>query len=263
LQDKEFAQFQRLLLDMTGIHLAPAKKVMLAGRLNRRIRAHNLASYGDYFKLLLQRQDELQLAVDLLTTNETYFFREPRHFEFLKDRILPLRPRGQPFRVWSAACSSGEEPYSVAMLLADQLGQSGWEILASDISAQMLERAERAIYPLNRASLLPPPYKRQYCLKGIGEQEGMLLVDQCLRQRVRFRQINLNSALPGDLGRFDLVLLRNVMIYFQMETKRQVVQRIAQQLKPGGYLFIGHSESLHGIDSSLQLVQPAVYRKPA
>lgn len=264
LNDQEFAKFQRLLFDIAGIHLAPTKKMMLVGRLGRRIRAHNLASFSDYFQLLQQRKDELQIAVDLLTTNETYFFREPKHFEFLKESILPLHPLGQSFRVWSAACSSGEEPYSLAMLLADQLGvTASWEVLASDISTQVLEKARRAIYPLNRAELIPPAYKRQYCLRGIGEQEGMLQVDQALRQRVQFRQVNLNSALPSGLGSFELILLRNVMIYFQLETKREVVQRIVQQLKPGGYLFIGHSESLHGIESGLRLVQPSIYRKPA
>lgn len=264
LNDQEFVLFQRLLFDIAGIHLAPAKKVMLAGRLGRRIRAHNLASYGEYYKLLEQEQDELQIAVDLLTTNETYFFREPKHFDFLREQILPEHPRGQPFRVWSAACSSGEEPYSLAMLLQDRLGPSAnWEVLASDISTQVLAQAQRGIYPMSRAALLPLTYKHQYCLKGVGEQDGMLLVDKAVRQRVQFRQINLNQPLPGGLGSFDLLLLRNVMIYFQLETKREVVQRIVEQLKPGGYLFIGHSESLHGINSELRLVQPAIYRKPA
>jgi len=264
ISDQEFALFQRLLSDIAGIHLAPAKKVMLAGRLSRRIRARNVASYADYFKLLERERDELQVAVDLLTTNETYFFREPKHFDFLKTEILPQHPRHRPFRVWSAACSSGEEPYSVAMLLMDQLGPgASWEVLASDLSTKVLEQAERAVYPLQRTNLLPLEYKRRYCLKGVGEHEGMLLVDKAIRQRVRFRQVNLNHPLPAGLGSFDLILLRNVMIYFQMDTKREVVQRVIQQLKPGGYLFIGHSESLHGINSSLRLVQPAIYRKPA
>lgn len=262
LDDQEFALFQRLLSDIAGIHLAPAKKVMLAGRLGRRVRARNLSSYGDYYKLLEQERDELQVAVDLLTTNETYFFREPKHFDFLRDNILPQHRRGQPFRVWSAACSSGEEPYSLAMLLLDRLGSSTWEVLASDLSTKVLAKAQRGIYPMHRATLLPPEYKRKYCLKGIGEQDGMLLVDQAVRQRVQFRQVNLNHPLPSGLGSFDLIVLRNVMIYFQMDTKREVVRRIVEQLKPGGYLFIGHSESLHGIDSSLKLVQPAIYRKP-
>jgi chemotaxis protein methyltransferase CheR len=264
LSDQEFAQFQELLFDIAGIYLAPAKKIMLAGRLQRRIRLHKLHSFGDYFQLLQQRKEELQVAVDLLTTNETYFFREPRHFEFLEKSILPSHPQGQPFRIWSAASSSGEEAYSLAMLMADRLGAScSWEVLASDISMQVLEKAQRGIYPLRRAELIPLAYKQRYCLRGVDEQEGMLLVNQALRQRVRFRQVNLNNTLPNDLGVFDLILLRNVMIYFQLETKREVVRRIVKQLKPGAYLFIGHSESLHGFEGGLQLVQPSVYRKPA
>src|SRR5690606_31256449 len=128
-----------MLFDITGIHLAPAKKGMVVGRLGRRLRAHRLKSYSDDFRLLQPRKDELQVAVDLLTTHETSFFREPRHFEFLSRTILAERRRG-PLRVWSAACSSGEEPYSVAMLLADKLGWTGWEVLGSDISTRVLER---------------------------------------------------------------------------------------------------------------------------
>lgn len=263
LTEKEFAQFQRMLCEVAGIHLAPAKKLMLAGRLGRRVRDLGLASFGDYFQLLQQRKDERQLAVDLLTTNETYFFREPKHFEFLQEQILPGHPRGRPFRVWSAACSSGEEPYSLAMLLDDRLGDAGWEVLASDISTQVLDKARRGLYGVNRIELMPAEYRRRYCLRGIGAQEGLLLLQQSLRSRVQFRQINLNAALPGGLGNFDLILLRNVMIYFQQETRRQVVQRIVQQLRPGGYLFVGHSESLNGIAAGLQPVRPSVYRRAA
>lgn len=261
LNDQEFAQFQRLIFDIAGIHLAPAKKVMVAGRLGRRIRAHNLTSFGDYFRLIQQREDERQLAVDLLTTNETYFFREPKHFEFLRGRILPGLRRGEPLRVWSAACSSGEEPYSIAMLLAAELGMSGWELLASDISTQVLAKARGGLYPMSRTELIPRDYLQRFCLKGVGEQAGMLLVDKPLRERVGFRQLNLNNTLPS-LPPFDLVWLRNVMIYFQLDTKREVVRRVAQQLKPGGYLFIGHSESLNGLDVGLELVQPSIYRRP-
>lgn len=261
LSDQDFARFQRMLFDITGIHLAPAKKMMVVGRLGRRLRAHRLESFADYFRLLQQRKDELQVAVDLLTTNETYFFREPRHFEFLSETVLAGRRRGT-LRVWSAACSSGEEPYSIAMVLADKLGWTGWEVFGSDISTRMLERARAGIYPAHRAELIPPDYLRRFCLKGQGEHEGMLQIERRLRDKVQFRQLNLNARLP-ELGLFDLVLLRNVMIYFQVETKREVVRRVASTLRPGGYLFIGHSESLNGLDSGLEMVRPAVYRRPA
>lgn len=262
LTDQEFFQFQRLLSDIAGIHLAPAKKVMLAGRLGRRVRATGLGSFGEYFRFLQRQKDELQVAVDLLTTNETYFFREPKHFDFLQRQILTAHPRNRPFRAWSAACSSGEEPYSLAMMLDDRLGSADWEVLASDISTKVLDAAQRGLYSMNRSELMPAPYRRRYCLKGVGAQAGMLLLEESLRRRVQFRQINLNTTLPSTLGSFDLVMLRNVMIYFQQETKRQVVQRIAGQLRPGGYLFIGHSESLYGISGDLIQVQPSIYRKP-
>lgn len=262
LSDQDFTRFQRLLFDIAGIHLAPAKKVMVVGRLGQRLRAHSLQCFSEYFQLLQRRQDELQVAVDLLTTNETYFFREPRHFEFLREHLLagPWRPGS--LRIWSAACSSGEEPYSVAMLLADRLGESGWEVLASDLSTRVLERARSGVYPMHRAGLIPEDYLRRFCLKGMGEEEGTLLVERSLRDRVRFRQINLNAPLP-QLGAFDLVLLRNVLIYFPVETKREVVRRVAATLKPGGYLFVGHSESLNGLSSGLEQVRPAIYRRPA
>lgn len=265
LHDREFRELSGLMLDIAGVYLAPAKRNMVAGRLVKRLRARQLSSWRDYCSLIRSPAEghELQRAVDLLTTNETYFFREPRHFQFLEQEILPGRRRGGPFRVWSAACSSGEEPYSIAMTLADQLGErEGWEVVGSDISATVLERARTGIYPLARSDLMPSLYKHRFCRKGVGEQEGKFLVGRQLRDRVTFGQINLNEPLPGSLGRFDLILLRNVMIYFPVETKRDVVARVTRQLQPGGYLLIGHSESLHGFQAGLELVRPSIYRNP-
>lgn len=263
LLDSEFSLFQDLLYRKAGISLSPAKKALVCGRLAKRIKHHQLDSYSDYFRLLTAGREpqELQIAVDLLTTNETYFFREPKHFEFLRSRILPARRPGSAFRVWSAACSSGEEPYSIAMLLADCLGNSPWEIVASDISTRILERARSAQYALERADHIPEPYLRAHCLKGIGRQEGTFMIDRQLRGKVSFMQVNLNEQLPR-LGEFDVVFLRNVMIYFDMETKRKVVQRLMAAIKPGGHLLIGHSESLNGVNEVLQQVAPSVYRRP-
>jgi chemotaxis protein methyltransferase CheR len=161
--------------------------------------------------------------------------------------------------VWSAACSSGEEVYSLAMLLDDELGDA-WDILGSDISTRMLKRAQSGHYPLERTQHIPPAYLKRYCLRGFGAHEGTLLVDRKLRARVRFAHINLNETLPL-IGTFDVVLLRNVMIYFNAETKREVVARVLGQLVPGGTLFIGHSESLNDISDAVQAVAPSVYRK--
>lgn len=262
LSDSEFGEFQQLLQQVAGIHLSPAKKALVCGRLAKRLKHYSLSTYHDYFRLLTSGQEpaELQTALDLLTTNETYFFREPKHFEFLQQHILPERRPGSPFRVWSAACSSGEEPFTLAMVLSDQLGEAQWEITASDISSRVLERARSGLYAMERASHIPQDYLKSYCLKGVGSQEGRFLLDKRLRSRVNFQQINLNEALP-QLGAFDVVFLRNVMIYFNSDTKARVVERIAATLKPGGYLIIGHSESLNGVTDVLKSVRPSVYRK--
>ena len=261
LKDDEFAQFQQMIHKIAGISMSPAKKALVAGRLAKRLKHHGLERYGDYFQLLSKHREELQVAVDLLTTNETYFFREPKHFDFLRDHILPRHPRERGFRVWSAACSTGEEPYTLAMVLADQLGDANWEVFGSDISTQVLEKARLGRYPMERARGIPTATLRAHCLKGVGSMEGRILVDPALRKRVHLARINLNEPLP-DVGEFDAIFLRNVMIYFQAETKRQVVARLLAKLRRGGTFFVGHSESLNGLADGLQSLAPSVYRKP-
>ncbi|KQU81235.1 MULTISPECIES: protein-glutamate O-methyltransferase CheR [unclassified Rhizobacter] len=263
ISDNEFGLFQRFIYDAAGITLSSAKKALVCGRLAKRLQACNLGSYAEYFKLLSSGQNgaEVQTAVDLLTTNETYFFREPRHFELLREAALPASKKAQPFRVWSAASSTGEEAYSIAMVLADTLGDAAWEVMGSDISTRVLQRARQAHYPMERCRQIPQAYLKRFCLKGIDEQQGTLLVDRSLRGRVQFMQVNLNTALPR-LAAFDVIFLRNVMIYFNGDTKRQVVARIIEQLKPGGFFCIGHSESLNDISTALHQVAPSIYRKP-
>ena len=262
ISDHEFSQFQQLIYQLAGIHLSPAKKALVSGRLAKRLSQHRLGSYGEYFRLLTGSRDsaELQIAVDLLTTNETYFFREPKHFDFLRNQIVSGHRPGRPFRVWSAACSSGEEPYSIAMVLSDILGDAQWEVVASDISTRVLEKARRGHYSMERASGISREHLSRYCLKGIGSQQGTLLVERGLRSRVSFKQVNLNQPLPT-MGEFDLIFLRNVMIYFDLETKRQVVRRMLPLLRSGGHFVIGHSESLNGVTDELKSVVPSVYRK--
>ena len=262
ISDAEFVRFKTLAKSIAGIHLSDAKKALVCGRLSRRLTHYGLDSYGEYFKLIEAGREpgELQTALDLLTTNETYFFREPKHFDFLRQRILPERRPGAPFRIWSAASSSGEEPYTLAMILADVLGESPWEIVASDLSTRVLERAQRGVYPMERAHNIPQQYLKSYCLKGVGAQAGNFVIDRRLRARVRFLQVNLNQTLPA-LGEFDVVFLRNVMIYFDLATKRQVVSRILSLLKPGGWLMVGHSESLNGVTDDVRATAPSIYRK--
>lgn len=203
---------------------------------------------------------ERQIAVDLLTTNETYFFREPKHFSFLEKEILPKWKRGKPLRLWSAASSTGEEAYSIAMLLDDMLGNKPWEIFGSDISSRVLQKARQGHYVQNRIDGIPQEFLRKYCLKGTGEHEGTLLIDKQIRQRVTFEPVNLKGPL-GDVGMFDIIFLRNVLIYFDLETKRKIIKQLTEKLHPRGYLFIGHSESLKGIHDGLETVIPTVYRK--
>ena len=264
LTEHEFTQIQTLLYDIAGINLSPAKKALVTGRLARRLQHYGLSSYSEYFQLLqnAQTRPELQVAIDLLTTNETYFFREPKHFDLLRDTIVPqLLPLSRPLRIWSGACSSGEEVYSIAMVLAETLGDRPWEIIGSDISTRMLERARSGHYPLERAEDIPQHYLSRYCLRGVGSQDGTFLIERALRSRVQIQQINLNTTLPR-LGDFDVIFLRNVMIYFDQPTKRQVVSRMLPLLRSGGYFLVSHSESLNGVTNALKLVSPSVYRKP-
>lgn len=264
ITDAEFARFQALIYKIAGISLSDAKKVLLTGRLGKRLKHFGVGTYTEYYRLVTSgtEEAELQMMVDLLTTNETYFFREEKHFEFLATQILPKHPAGVAFNLWSAASSSGEEVYTLCMVLAERFGVGGnWTITGSDISQRVLAMAERGLYPLERTRGIPPEMLRKYCLKGVRSQEGMLLIDPALRKHTRFLQVNLNQQLP-ELGPFDVIFLRNVMIYFDNETKRSVVGRLARQLRPGGYFVVGHSESLNGLTDDLRGVQPTIYVKP-
>jgi chemotaxis protein methyltransferase CheR len=263
ITDHEFAHFQGFIYAAAGITLPATKKTLVGGRLAKRLQQYRFGSYGEYFRLLTsgKEAEEVQTAVDLLTTNETSFFREPKHFELLRKAAVTSRNRTHPFRVWCAASSTGEEAYSIAMVLADSLEGRSWEVVGSDISKRVLERARGGHYTAERAKNVPRSYLHRFCLKGIGAQEGTVLVDRALRGRVRFIQVNLNAPLPA-LGTFDLIFLRNVMIYFNNDTKRQVVARVISLLKPGGYFLIGHSEMLGDLTTAVMQVAPSIYRKP-
>ena len=262
ITDAEYAQFQQLIYKIAGISMSDSKKTLLVGRLARRLRHHNLKSYSDYLKLVtgITGKAELQQMVDLLTTNETYFFREPRHFEFLTQTILAKHPPGQAFNVWSGASSTGEEIYTLCMVLADKLGVRGnWSVLGSDLSTHALDIARKGEYVLERTRGLPATYLSKYCQAGQGDKAGTFTVSADLRQHTKFMQVNLNQAIP-EIGKFHVIFLRNVMIYFDNPTKRQVVSRLVTRLHPGGYLIIGHSESLNGLTEQLKVVQPTIYQ---
>ena len=256
----EFAQFQKLIFQIAGISLSEAKKLLLVGRLSKRLKHLGLPRFTDYYKYVTDKanQAELQTMVDLLTTNETYFFREPKHFEFLRNRAQQSRTGS--FRVWSAASSSGEEAYSMAMVLADVLGAGSWEVIGTDISTRVLNKAQGGHYPIERIDGIPPALLKKYCLKGMRDQAGTLLIIRELRERVRFLYSNLMTPRK-DLGMFDVIFLRNVMIYFDNDTKRKVIANLLPFLKADGHFIVGHSESLNGLTNELMPIQPTVYRR--
>lgn len=262
ISDVELSQFQRFIYESAGISLSTAKKALIMGRLGKRLSHFQLDCFGDYMALLRSgaHPNEVQTAVDLLTTNETYFFREIKHFEYLRELVLQRRSNTQVFRVWSAASSSGEEAYSVAMVLEDVMQGAPWEVIGTDISTRMLQDARRALYPMERARHIPEHYLKRFCRKGREEYSGKLLIERSLRDRVQFIHANLNATLP-ELGTFDVIFLRNVMIYFDLPTKRQVVARVLGKLGPKGVFLVGHSESLNDVTTDLTQVAPATYRR--
>jgi len=263
ISDAEFSRIRKLIKELTGINLSDQKKALVVGRLGSRLRARKVASFEAYFRMLQNPAEaqELQVAMDLMTTNETSFFREPEHFTILADHIRALRPVPFPFRVWSAASSSGEEAYTIAMVLADLLGTAEWRVHGTDISSRVVERARQGLYPMERSASIPKNLLHEHCLKGQGQHEGMFLISRHLRQRVTFTQANLMQPLPS-FGPFDVAFLRNVLIYFEPPQKKTAVEAVAAQVKPGGLLIVGHSESLTGLGHGLIPLRPTVYRVP-
>jgi chemotaxis protein methyltransferase CheR len=258
----EFKWMQQYLYRNTGIVLSDSKQSLVSGRLDKRLRFYGFNSYTEYFHLLGKpgHEQETVMAIDLLTTNETYFFREHQHFNFLKDQVFKRYAPGKSLRIWSAASSSGEEAYSLAMLLAEHAPTQQWEVLGTDISERILEKARSGLYPLQAAEKIPKPLLKKYCLKGGGEYDGFLLIDQALRKRVRFLHLNLNESWQ-DIGRFDVIFLRNVMIYFDTPTKQRLIDRMPRYLHPGGFLIISHAESLTNLRTELKMFAPSIYQK--
>jgi chemotaxis protein methyltransferase CheR len=264
MTQNEFVRFKELLFNVSGITLRAEKHVMVENRLAKRVRKLKLSTYSQYYDLVVSDEEELQTLLNLLTTNTTYFFREKEHFDFLQKDFLP-KFRGNSLRVWSAACSRGAEPYTIAMVLDDALSikRLGWEVFASDINMEELEKAVTALYPMSEADKIPDDYLRRYCLKGDGAFDGQFLIKETLAQKVRFFRINLMEKLPPDLGgEFDVIFLRNMLIYFSEQERKDIVERLATKLKRGGLLFIGHSETLNRITDVVRQIKPTIYIKP-
>lgn len=262
LSDEEFERFRSYLQDRTGINLGSNRRTLITSRLTKRLHALQIATFGAYldFVTSMAGRDEQQIMLDLLTTHETQFFREIKHFDFLKTLLKPAGRGSGTIRVWSAACSTGEEPYSIAMVLEDALGQRGWEVVGSDISNNVLQIAREGCYAQRLVEKIPPHFRNKYC-RPLSADPDLVTMPSALKDHITFRNINLNGDW-STLGTFDVVFLRNVMIYFDVPTKRKLVERIFGVLRSGGHLFIGHSETLNAVSDQYNCVQPAIYRRP-
>lgn len=271
INETNYEFLRRLVYEHSRINLGPDKKELVARRIQKRLRALNLSNSEAYCELLKSPQGEEELTdlLDVISTNVTDFFREPQHFKFLSEHLLPAFLQqagrgGRAFRVWSAACSSGEEPYTIAITLAEfarlNPAFNSWQVEASDISTRMLEAGTRAVYRSERVRLPATDLLGRYFQRGVGEAQGFYRIKKELRERVTFHHVNLfQSGYPVASG-LDAVFCRNVMIYFDRQTQEDLIQRLCRQLSPGGHLFVGHSESLIGIRHRLKCVQPSVYR---
>jgi chemotaxis protein methyltransferase CheR len=274
LSTRDFQQLSSFIYRELGIKMPEGKRTMLTGRLNRRLRALGLATFSEYCEFLFSPkgvEEELVHLINAVTTNKTDFFREPSHFDYLTRVVLPALQDRQRFeiqpnlRLWSAGCSTGEEPYSLAMVLAEfRESRPGFrfEILATDISTRVLEVARRAVYPLERIEPVAMPLRKKYLLKGRDRKNPEVRIVPELRQLVRFGRLNFMAEEFGLRGQVDIIFCRNVIIYFDKPTQEKLMVKFCRYLNPGGYLFLGHSESLHGYDIPLVPVAPTIYRKP-
>jgi chemotaxis protein methyltransferase CheR len=257
-----FQKIRHYVYCTTGIVIGEGQAAMVTGRLWRRLKLFGYKDYETYFNYISSPAgiQECGVMLDLLTTNETYFFREPAHFHFLRDEIIPQQGHHK-IRVWCAAAATGEEPQSIAMVLADTLGKCDWDILATDISGKALERARTGVYRAERIDQIPADYLKKYCRRGIDEYEGMLAVAPSLRSRITFEQHNLLHPREP-VEQFDVIFLRNVLVYFDNATKQHVIENVLQSLRPGGWLILGQCESIQGLNLNINLVKPSIYRKP-
>ena len=263
LSQREFDQITELAYRTCGIDLKNGKQELVQARLGKKIRQGKFESFKQYYEHVVADKtgEELIALLDALTTNFTSFLREATHFEFLRKTILPSL-KG-PIRIWSAACSTGEEPYTIAFSLLEELGMSAAKrihILASDISTRALATAERGVYEAERFKDFPQGWQSKYLLRGSGQAEGWFRVKPPIRSMVEFQRLNLMEPFHPDEP-FHVIFCRNVMIYFNKGTQTQLVNRFASCLAPGAYLLIGHSESLTGLDQPYEYIKPAVYRK--
>lgn len=270
LGDSEFQFLRAFVLKHCGISLGEHKRPLVQGRLLRRLRALGLTQFSAYCDLLKRDPDsELGELTSAISTNVTAFFRESHHYDLIENTLLPkwLSEKRGPdarLRIWSAGCSTGEEPYALAMVLAEALERSGsrldTKILATDLSPRAVDVARKGVYSIERLTGISPERRSRWMLRGSGEQDGLSCVHPRLRELVTIQPLNLLHDWPMQ-GSFDAIFCRNVVIYFDQPTKQRLFSRYAQMLVPGGHLFLGHSESLYGINEDFELIGRTAYRK--
>ncbi|MFY9673331.1 MAG: CheR family methyltransferase [Terriglobales bacterium] len=269
LSNADYNRLRKLISAESGINLSPDKKMMLELRIRRRLRGLNLNTYSEYCEYLFDgrnHRDEIVQLLDVVTTNKTDFFREPDHFDYLANRAVPdmvaRNASGRPLLVWSAGCSSGEEPYTLAMVLSECLPAGlRFRVLATDISTTVLTKASRGVFKREVVAPVPEELRQKYFMRSREPGSDLMRVVPELRKLVEFRRLNFMDADFGLSDRADAIFCRNVIIYFDRPTQEQILQKLTRQLVPSGYLFMGHSESLHGMDLALTPVAAALYRK--
>ncbi len=270
LTDEEFKRLSSLIYQESGIKLPPIKKVMLQSRLQKRLKHLGITSFKEYIDFLFSREgfdSEIIHMLDVVSTNKTDFFREPAHFEFLSQEFLPqyyLQNKTAPLKLWSAGCSSGEEPYTLAMVLlefAENHPGFSFSIFASDISTRILQTAIDAIYKEEKVEVIPLTLKRKYLLRSKDRQNPTVKIAPHVRAKVNFARLNLMDSQYDTKDIFDIVFCRNVLIYFDRLTQESVINKLCSRIKPGGYLILGHSESILSMNVALKQVKPTIYRK--
>lgn len=265
LRQRDFTGIRDLLYRVCGIDLGEGKRGLVQTRLFARLRELQLQDYGEYLDYVLSDPSghELSVMVDRLSTNKTDFFRESQHFDFLCSQVLPaVLDRGAPLRIWSAACSSGEEPYTIAMALHEavpDLERRDTRILATDVSSRVLQHARRGVYSAGAVERVPPQLRQRY-FRRLEDPTDSYQVHPSIRRYITFARLNLIEPWPMH-GPFEVVFCRNVMIYFDLPTQEKLVNRLWELLEDGGYLFIGHSESLNRLTHRFRYIGPSIYRK--